>query len=82
MTVWFFDTDPQHHFLLESSWESSKVEEGLLVWGESIRAYERIRLAEELLIVCAELLFVRICGLSASLGKHDDVSKVDSTFLT
>ena len=82
VTVRFLDADPQHRFLLELSWESSKVEEGLLAWGESIRADERIRFAEELAIVRAELLFVRIWGLSASLGERDDVSEVDSTFLT
>ena len=52
------------------------------MWGESIRAYERIRFAEKLPIVRAELLLVRIWGLSASLGECDDVSEVDSTFLT
>ena len=82
MTVQFLDTDPQHRFLLESSWESSKVEEGLLMWGESICVYERIRFAEELPIVCAKLLFVRIWGLGASLSECDNVSEVDSMFLT
>ena len=59
-----------------------EIEKRLFACRESVGAYKGIGLAEELSIVCAELLFVRVCGLSASFGECYDVREVDPTFLT
>ena len=59
-----------------------EIEKRLFTGREPIGSYERICLAKELPIVCAELLFIGISGLSANLGECDNVREVDPSFLT